>query len=86
MGIIGHHFSIRFHPCWLLCNLKSPLLQYMIWASSGIVFQFDFTHAGYYVIRSHHYHHSSDSMAMMVMVTSDYIITSMGEIKLKNNV
>ena len=54
MGIIRHQFSIQFHLCQLLCNPKSPLLLYMIWASQGINFQFDFT-CGYYIIQSHHH-------------------------------
>ena len=52
---------------------------------SGTIFQFDFTRAGYYVIQSHHYHYSHTIRVTVVMVASDYIITSTGEIELKND-
>ena len=119
-----NRFSIWFHPCWSLCNPKSLSPLYVIWASPGINFQFDFTHTSYYVIWSHcksaiHVTYSGHGdfrlynnwyrwnwcfglhnnqygwnrignwclvmpiSYIVVMVTSDYIITGTSEIELK---
>ena len=46
-----HRFLIWFQPWWWLCNPESMLPHYMMWLSSGSVFQCDFSHDSGYVIR-----------------------------------
>ena len=36
---IIHHFSVWIQPWQWLCHLETKFLKYMIWSSSGIIFQ-----------------------------------------------
>ena len=49
MGIIRHHFLVRIQLWQWLCHLNTTFWKYMIWSSSGIIFQCKFGCKGDYV-------------------------------------
>ena len=85
MAIIRHHFSVGIQLWLWLCHPKTIFWKYMIWPSSSIIFRWEFSCDGDYVICRLYFeniwygHHQAscfggNSVVTVIMSSEDYIL------------